>query len=180
MKIRVLLSALYDSDGEPPHYQTRLHCGKGEFDVNRVDTTHRLENLRFQMRRVDAIHGPPIQAFIITSDDEHQSENVPEHDRRMEYITGFTGSQGEAVVTETKAALWIDGRYFLQADRELDCNWQLMRAGLPNVSNMTKWLKDTLKPGSRVGADARIIANYVWETWREELGNAFYNPSSSV
>ena len=54
-------------------------------------------------------------------------------DQRRHYITGFTGSAGIAVVTDQVAALWTDGRYFLQADMELDCNWILMKSGQDDV-----------------------------------------------
>ena len=50
-------------------------------------------------------------------------------DRKRQWITGFTGSAGTAVVTLDTAAVWTDGRYFLQAERQLDCNWILMRQG---------------------------------------------------
>lgn len=53
---------------------------------------------------------------------------------RREFLTGFTGSTGEAVVTVDKAVLWTDGRYHIQADHQLDCNWILMKEGQHNVS----------------------------------------------
>lgn len=57
-----------------------------------------------------------------------------EAEHRLLYMTGFTGSAGMAVVTDTQQALWTDGRYFLQADSELDCNWLLMKKGQDGVS----------------------------------------------
>ena len=55
-------------------------------------------------------------------------------DRRREFITGFTGSAGDAVVTLNSAALWTDSRYYLQADEQMDCNWLLMKSGVNGVS----------------------------------------------
>lgn len=55
------------------------------------------------------------------------------HDHRRAFISGFSGSAGTAVVTDTAAALWTDGRYFLQAEDELDCNWILMKDGNQGV-----------------------------------------------
>lgn len=64
----------------------------------------------------------------------YQSEYLLETDRRREYITGFTGSTGTAVVTEDKAALWIDSRYYIQAKREVDLQiWNLMEHGEEGV-----------------------------------------------
>lgn len=62
-----------------------------------------------------------------------QSETVHEHDRRREYITGFQGSSGDALVTMNKAVLWTDGRYHLQADEQLDCKWTIMKEGREDV-----------------------------------------------
>lgn len=56
-----------------------------------------------------------------------QSEFVSVPDRRREYISGFSGSNGDAVVTLSSAALWTDSRYYLQADEQMDCNWLLMK-----------------------------------------------------
>ena len=54
--------------------------------------------------------------------------------------------------------MWTDGRYFLQAADELDCDWLLMREGEPNVPSITKWIVDNVKPGQKVGADAKVIS----------------------
>lgn len=70
-------------------------------------------------------------ALIIPTSDDHQSEYVSPCDKRREFVTGFTGSYGTAVVTATEALLWTDGRYFLQAEQQLGPEWTLMKEGLP-------------------------------------------------
>ncbi|XP_071455726.1 xaa-Pro aminopeptidase 1-like [Hetaerina americana] len=170
------LAEPWGSTSPPASPSSRLWCGPhgpaGQTEVERVETGQRLEDLRAQMMKVDAVHGPALQAFIVTSHDEHQSEYVAEHDRRREFITGFTGSNGVAVVTENHAALWTDGRYYVQADRELGCEWILMRDGRPEVPTMSAWLQQTVGSGSRVGADARLVPHFNWVEWREELAGA--------
>ena len=59
---------------------------------------------------------------------------MSKYDRRLEFITGFTGSAGIAVVTDKSAAFWTDGRYFLQAEQQLDCNWIIMKSGHDQVA----------------------------------------------
>ncbi|XP_033104349.1 xaa-Pro aminopeptidase 1-like [Anneissia japonica] len=71
-----------------------------------------------------------VDAYIIPSEDAHQSEYIADRDKRRQYISGFTGSAGLAIVTANEALLWTDGRYFLQADKELDCNWQIQQSGI--------------------------------------------------
>ena len=71
----------------------------------------RLEKLRAKMQEKG------IDIYIIPTADFHQSEYVGEHFKAREYITGFTGSAGTAVVSKTEARLWTDGRYFIQAAR---------------------------------------------------------------
>lgn len=66
---------------------------------------------------------------------------VAPHDHRRAFISGFSGSAGTAVITATSAALWTDGRYFLQAEDELDCNWILMKEGMEGVLAPLKNLK---------------------------------------
>lgn len=57
-----------------------------------------------------------VSAYLVETQDAHQSEYVSEHDKRRAWLTGFTGSAGTALVTATKALLWTDGRYFLQVE----------------------------------------------------------------
>lgn len=78
-----------------------------------------------------------------------QSVEVDEYDRRREFISGFSGSYGDAIVTMEKAVLWTDGRYHLQADEEMDCNWLLMREGHKNIPTrfvtiMYRWKSNIL------------------------------------
>ena len=62
-----------------------------------------------------------------------QTESVSPVNERRQFISGFTGTSGTAVVTANKAVLWTDGRYYLQADQQLDCHWILMKSGQPQV-----------------------------------------------
>ena len=59
-----------------------------------------------------------------------QSEYLADSDQRRAFVSGFTGSAGTAVITETDACLWTDGRYFNQAEKQLDQNWTLMKEGI--------------------------------------------------
>lgn len=103
--------------------------------------------------------GINIDAYIIPSQDAHQSEFIAECYMRRAYISGFTGSAGTAVVTRHKAALWTDGRYFLQAEKQLSSSWTLMRAGNWGVPNTTEWLNDVLAPGGRIGIDPFLFSS---------------------
>lgn len=102
-----------------------------------------------------------------------QTEMVSPSDRRRQYVTGFTGSAGMAVVTLNSAALWVDGRYHLQADQQLDCQWIVMKSGQEQVPSISEWLKSVLSSGDRVGADPKLVSADQWLEWRSELGNFF-------
>lgn len=91
-------------------------------------TGHLLHQLRSLMKSKHQF-SEAIQAYIIPSEDAHQNEYLASCDLRREFISGFSGSAGTAVVTESKAALWTDGRYYLQAEKQLDSNWILMKDG---------------------------------------------------
>uniref|UniRef100_A0A8B9M610 Xaa-Pro aminopeptidase n=1 Tax=Accipiter nisus TaxID=211598 RepID=A0A8B9M610_9AVES len=91
-----------------------------------INTTARLAALRGTMR-AHSVH-----AYIVPSTDAHMSEYIAERDSRLGWLTGFTGSAGTAVVTWDKAALWTDSRYWTQAERQLDCNWELQRTNTWN------------------------------------------------
>jgi Xaa-Pro aminopeptidase len=112
----------------------------------------RVEKLRPLMRRHH------IAAYLIPSSDPHQNEYVPEFWQRRKYISGFTGSAGEAVVTLDKAGLWTDSRYFIQAEEQLDPEiFTLFKAGLPETPSQQEWLSGELEKGDILGIDPRVI-----------------------
>ncbi|KAJ3208871.1 hypothetical protein HDU67_006496 [Dinochytrium kinnereticum] len=116
-----------------------------------VSTGARLQALRKEMA------ARKLAAYIIPSEDAHQSEYIAECDGRRGFISGFTGSAGLAVVTTESAALWTDGRYFLQASQQLDSNWILQKSGMPEVPSKEEWLLQVLPPASNVGLDPTLI-----------------------
>ncbi|CAD5174420.1 aminopeptidase P2 [Musa acuminata AAA Group] len=110
-----------------------------------------------------------IDAYIIPSQDAHQSEFIAECFMRRAYISGFTGSAGTAVVTKENAALWTDGRYFLQAEKQLSRDWILMRSGNHGVPTTSEWLNDVLAPGCRIGIDPFLFSSNAAEELKDEI-----------
>ncbi|KAJ8963735.1 hypothetical protein NQ314_005414 [Rhamnusium bicolor] len=110
-----------------------------------------------------------IQAYLVTSGDEHQSTEVEAYEKRRQYISGFSGSYGDALITLSKAALWTDGRYHLQADEQIDCNWLLFREGHRHVPKMSQWLKEHLPKGGRIGLNPKLVSEYKWNKLKSEL-----------
>ena len=98
-----------------------------------LETSHDPKVARLREILSTADKGSPVDAFIIPSEDPHMSEYPPDCDARRAFISGFDGSAGTAVVTTSAAALWTDGRYFLQAEAQLGPDWTLMKAGTPGV-----------------------------------------------
>ena len=85
-----------------------------------------------QLRRSMAQHG--MDGYVVVTDDFHGSEYVGDYFKARAYLSGFTGSAGTLVVLPDRAALWTDGRYFLQAaDQLVGSGIELMRMGQPNV-----------------------------------------------
>ena len=94
------------------------------------------------------------------SQDSHQSEYIAPTDARREFISGFSGSAGTAIVTKDKAALATDGRYFNQASKQLDSNWTLLKQGLQDVPTWQEWTVDQASEGAgglTVGADPTTL-----------------------
>ncbi|XP_072252503.1 xaa-Pro aminopeptidase 2 [Leuresthes tenuis] len=115
-----------------------------------VNTTLQLQELRAQMLPMN------IFAYIIPGTDAHLSEYIAPRDARMAFMTGFTGSAGTAVVTQTKAALWTDSRYWVQAERQLDCNWELEKDG--SISSVAGWLISEVPQGGKIGFDPFLFS----------------------
>ena len=81
-----------------------------------------------------------IQAFVCFHMDQHNSEYIAPCDERIGYISGFTGSNGVCVITMTEARMWTDGRYYIQAERQLEEGWQMMKWE-KDVPSWFEWTK---------------------------------------
>ncbi|KAK1233103.1 hypothetical protein PQX77_003743 [Marasmius sp. AFHP31] len=127
-------------------------CGEKEpVQWLKVDTTERLQKLRALMKENE------LDYYIVPTDDAHQSEYVAKTDRRREFISGFTGSAGQAIIGTDGAHLLTDSRYWLQAEAQLDSNWQLVKVAGPSMpKNWVEWLPTQVSK-SRVGIDARFM-----------------------
>ncbi|KAM9326178.1 xaa-Pro aminopeptidase 1 [Gastrophryne carolinensis] len=136
-----------------------------------IVTTELLRQLRQAMRSTRHL-AEPIQAYIVPSGDAHQSEYIAPCDCRRAFISGFDGSAGLAIVTEQSAAMWTDGRYFLQAAQQMDSNWTLMKMGLQSTPTQEDWLISVLPDGSQVGVDPFIIPTDQWKSMSAALKNA--------
>ena len=92
-----------------------------------------------------------VQACLIPSSDPHLSEYLPDYWQLRAWLTGFTGSVGTVVVTETFAGLWVDSRYWVQAETELAGSpVTLMKIGVATDPAHTQWLADHLPAGAVV------------------------------
>lgn len=129
---------------------------------NRV--TGRVESLRQYM----AANG--LAAFIVVSSDSHSSEYVADRWKSREWISGFDGSAGTAVITCDKALLWTDSRYWLAADKALaGTGFELMRDGDASTPGITEWLCRNLAAGDVVGVDGSVCSIADVDAWRGEL-----------
>ena len=134
-----------------------------------MNIPERISALREVMRRES------IDAFIFPSTDPHNGEYVPDHWKCREWISGFNGSAGTAVVTLNEAALWTDSRYFIAAAEQLEgTGFVLMKDGLEDTPSISKWLgrKLSFNGGNCVGVDGMVMSandtdNLIYELRKE-------------
>lgn len=126
----------------------------------------RLQALREEMAKRN------IAVYIIPTSDFHSSEYVGAYFAARKYMTGFTGSAGIAVVTQTQAGLWTDARYFVQAAAELEGSTiTLYKMGEEGVPTIDAYIEETLKEGETIGFDGRVV-NSTWGKKLEEIAAA--------
>ncbi len=117
-----------------------------------MDIANKLERLRANMKDF------AIDACYIGTGDPHNSEYVAEHFQARAWLSGFKGSAGTAVVTANRALLWTDGRYHIQAERDLEGTpFELMKQGVPGIPRPEEWLQQTLPKGSRIAVDGTVL-----------------------
>ncbi|KAL3291501.1 metallopeptidase family M24 [Colletotrichum asianum] len=132
-------------------------------DMEQIDTTGRLSTLRELMKERN------IDVYVIPSEDSHSSEYIAGCDARREFISGFSGSAGCAVVTLDRAALATDGRYFNQASKQLDKNWLLLKQGLQDVPTWQEWSAEQSAGGKVVGVDPELITASIAKKLAEKI-----------
>ncbi len=112
----------------------------------------RLKALRQQMEEKQ------IDIYLVPTADFHESEYVGAYFKARAFLTGFTGSAGTAIVTKEEAGLWTDGRYFIQAEKQLaGSGITLYRAGEPGVPDELTFIKEKLPEGGCLGFDGRVV-----------------------
>ena len=117
-----------------------------------------LEQLREKMRERG------IDVYVVPTSDYHESEYVSEHFACRRYITGFTGSAGTAVVTMEEAGLWTDGRYFVQAAKQLEGSGVTLRKmGVEGVPTILEYLHQAMPEGGTLGFDGRVVNELLGE-----------------
>ena len=135
-------------------------------NIIRYETEHKERVHALRM----TFHPNYIKAFIIPSTDPHLSEYVAPHWMSREWISGFTGSAGTAVILMDEAGLWTDSRYFLQAEKELEGSGiTLYKEMLPETPSITEFLCQHLKPGESVSIDGKMFSVQQVEQMKEEL-----------
>ncbi len=113
-----------------------------------------------------------ITAYYIPTDDFHGSEYVSDYFKSREYISGFNGSAGVMAITEDFAGLWTDGRYFIQAEAQLQgSEIVLMKVGEPDVPTVEAFLADKLKDGDCLGFDGRCVNGAFIRKLQEAFGD---------
>ena len=129
-----------------------------------MEVTKRIEYLRALM----AERG--IDAYLIPTSDFHESEYVGGYFKCREYMTGFTGSAGTAVITGREAHLWTDGRYFVQAARELEGSGIILeKMGQPGVPSVEEYLQQAMPQNGVLGFDGRVINCSLGESLADAL-----------
>jgi Xaa-Pro aminopeptidase len=98
-----------------------------------------------------------IEAYLVTVADPHLDEDIPDHWKIIQWLTGFTGSAATVVITDSFAGLWTDSRYFIQAANQLHgSGFELVRPETGKSYSYSDWLYDNINTGSRIAMDGRI------------------------
>ncbi len=129
-----------------------------------VTTQHSVPDRLSALR--DLMCAKAIDACIVPTGDPHMSEYTSDHYKTREFITGFTGSAGTAVITMDDAGLWTDSRYFLQAaDQLTGSGITLYKHGLPDTMKIHEYLLQKLQPGGAICVDGRLVSS----AWADKL-----------
>lgn len=129
-----------------------------------MNVNDRIQALRSKMES----HG--FAAYILPSNDPHQSEYVAEHWKSRVWITGFDGSAGTAIVTPDHAGLWTDSRYFIQAEHQLaESEVELHKLSIPHTVEHVDWLVNQIPPNTTIGIDGWLLTKGMYKRLSDAL-----------
>lgn len=132
--------------------------------MSRSYVTDRIQCLRH------ALQARGVHAYVALTADPHLSEYLPEHWQGRQWLSGFAGSAGTLVVTDSFAGLWTDSRYWEQAETDLaDTGIALMRAGAPEVPTPAQWVAQHLHQGQSVNIDGQVLSVQSHRQWHDTL-----------
>jgi len=117
----------------------------------------RLTSLRALFSNSELVGPKSIDFYVLPRTDYHNSEYIADHDERVKFLSGFSGSNAFTIIGKEQAYLWTDGRYFDQASKELTGGWQLMKEGNQGVPSSTDWLLSQVSAKSVVGIDPHLF-----------------------
>ncbi|MDO5036962.1 MAG: aminopeptidase P family protein [Tissierellia bacterium] len=127
----------------------------------------RINRLRQEMEREG------IQALIVDTKDPHQSEYLPSHYQARRYLTGFTGSNGLALVSKDQAKIWTDGRYFIQCQNQIaDSEFELMKMSTPGYPSVKEYVLENFSKGDKVATNTKIISEKEYRDYRDFFAKA--------
>ena len=123
-----------------------------------------------------------IKAYVVLTADYHQSEYISDYFKIRAYISGFTGSAGSLVITENEARLWTDGRYFLQAEKQLeDSGIVLMKMGEPKVRTIYNYLAGVLGDNGTLLFDGKMVSiSFINELEKELKHKVTYKTTDNI
>ncbi|MCX5469317.1 aminopeptidase P family protein [Acinetobacter nematophilus] len=130
--------------------------------MNALSPANKLENLRTIMKKYQQ------DAFIAMSADPHMSEYLPDYWKIREWLTGFTGSVGTIVVTQNFAGLWVDGRYWVQAEQQLENTGYVLQKQTPDpASTHLSWLSQHLTKDAKISVNGNTISTQQYSALSE-------------
>jgi len=129
-----------------------------------LTTTDKLTQLQTLMKRYN------LAAYYINTADPHQSEYIADHYKTRSWLTGFTGSAGYALVTQNEALLWVDGRYFIQAEQQIaNSKFEMMKIATKGYPTLEEWILDNLNDGDSLGMNGQLISENFYNKLKNSL-----------
>ena len=129
-----------------------------------LTTTDKLTQLQTLMKRYN------LAAYYINTADPHQSEYIADHYKTRSWLTGFTGSAGYALVTQNEALLWVDGRYFIQAEQQIaNSEFEMMKIATKGYPTLEEWILDNLNDGDSLGMNGELISEDFYNKLKNSL-----------